>query len=123
MKWVVSVLIAAALAAVAFAFMQLRSASPHTTVVETTDGTRLTRLSAEVEALQRQLDALESRLAARPQVAAAGPGNADTAPSAPSTDVEQQRAEEAEKHHEFMAGVAQTFAAERIDPAWASRAS
>ena len=123
MKWVVAVVVAAALAGVAFSFIRPRPPSPDARSGETRDGVQLTRLSAQVEALQRHLDSVESRLAARPPSAAAGPGVADGAPSEQSTDVDQQRAQEAEKHHEFMAGVAQMFAAERIDPAWANRAS
>src|SRR5215471_11689997 len=114
MKWVISAVIATALAGIAFFLLRSPSPSPDTRSGENADGVQLTRLSAQIEALQRQLDAVESKLAARPQVTATSQGVVEAPLPVQSTDAEQQRAEEAEKHHEFMAGVAQTFAAERI---------
>jgi hypothetical protein len=83
---------------------------------------RVEQLSGRLDAAQRQLTAVESRLAVQPAqapaVAATDPGAAEQV-----RDIDRERAEEAERHRDFMLTVQQRFAAERVDINWANRAS
>ena len=83
---------------------------------------QLASLAAQVEELRNRLNAGSSRASAPaaspPAVAAkdAGPGDV-------IAEVESTRAKDEERRRQYMAGVAQAFEAEKIDPAWATRAS
>jgi len=74
------------------------------------------RLAMQVAALQKEVAALKSR---SPQVGA--PSSAQAPKQIES--VEAQRELEAERHHAYMEGVAQSFAGERIDFGWAGNTS
>jgi len=82
-------------------------------------------LAARIDELQQSVAALRAQLAA--QKGARSPAQASSASgdAKPSEleSVEAQRAADAERLHDYMTGVAQAFANEKIDPAWASRAS
>ena len=71
------------------------------------------RLTAQVEALQREVAALKSQASRDTQP------NARPSRDVASTDSEGGRAAEAERHHVYMTGVAQAFSAEKIDFGWA----
>jgi hypothetical protein len=88
------------------------------------DHAQLAQLTAQLHELQLSLTAVRSQLAARQDESPAGrSAAAEPAQPAQSRDVEAERAAEAEKHREYMATVAQAFASEKSDPAWANRAS
>jgi hypothetical protein len=83
------------------------------------------RLAARVDELQQSLTALKAQLVAQQnshpvQRAAAAAGDAKP-PDIPN--VEAQRAADAERLREYMTGVHQAFANEKVDPAWSSRVS
>jgi hypothetical protein len=83
-------------------------------------------LAARVDELQQSVAALAAQLAAA-QKNAESPGRAaatsgEAKPSEPQS-VEAQRAADAERLHDYMLGVAQAFASEKVDAAWSSRAS
>jgi hypothetical protein len=69
---------------------------------------------------------MKSQLASQ-QSQSASPhgGNAAKPPDSPNDpgDVTAMRAADAERHREYMSGIAQSFTAEKIDSAWASYAS
>ncbi len=93
-------------------------------VVTRSDDRQSARLQAQIEELQRSLVAVKSQLASQqrqlPAPRAVSPGDAQ--PPEPES-VEAQRAADAERRRTYMAGVAQAFANEKVDPAWASRVS
>jgi hypothetical protein len=82
------------------------------------------RLAQEIDGLQRRLMALKAEMNAQQRnlsaqkpmpVSDGNPLNAET--------VQAQRAADAERHREYMAGVAQAFSNERVDPMFAARVS
>jgi hypothetical protein len=82
-------------------------------------------LAARVDQLQQSVAALAAQLAAQqkgrpPTPVTSASGEAKT-PEPES--VEAQRAADAQRLREYMVGVEQAFANEKVDPAWASRAS
>lgn len=85
------------------------------------------QLATQIGVVEQSLALMRSQLAAlRGQPSAhtasdANPANTPT-PTTPE-DVAEMRAAEAEHHRDFMAGVAQRFAEEKIDGAWANRAA
>lgn len=82
-------------------------------------------LSAQVEELQRTVGALKAHLATQ-QGVHAPPQRAATSGDAKAPEIESveaQRAADAERLHQYMQGVEQAFANEKLDPAWASRAA
>jgi hypothetical protein len=76
------------------------------------------RLSKQVEALQREVVALKSQVA-RPSDS----GASSSAQPPTELTTEAERAVEAERHRVYMVGVAQAFAAEQVDLKWAGYAS
>ena len=85
------------------------------------DDARVAQLTEQVAALQQSLSVMESKLAS--QQRAGTSERAVPAAASPMTeqDVQAQRASEAERRREYMAGVAASFNNERVDSAWATR--
>src|SRR5262245_26794572 len=79
------------------------------------------QLAAQVEELQRSLNALKSQMPRHEEGAAHAVPTSDTKPA--ELSVEEQRAQDRERLRTYMAGVAQSFANERVDAAWANSAS
>ena len=83
------------------------------------------RLTAQVEALQREVAALKSQAAparSQPHPSGAGTsGSVEIPKDLAATKAE--RAAEAEQHRAYMASVAQSFADEKIDIKWAGYAA
>lgn len=83
------------------------------------------QLAAQIGVVEQNLALIKSQLAVlRDQPAARTVGDATpTSASMTQEQVAELRAAEAETHRNFMTGVAQSFAAERVESAWANRAS
>lgn len=82
------------------------------------------QLTREIESLRREVSSLKSQHAeASTNRSGQAPIDVSRTPEsrAASTpeDIAAIRAEEAERHREYVAGVAQSFAAEKVDPHWA----
>jgi len=116
-KWIVAAVIITACAGATLFLLGSPLASSDAGNDANADGAQLARLSAQVEALQRELSTVEAQLATRQAPVPV------RVPATVSRDVEQERAEEAEKQHEYVATIAQAFARQKTDPAWATRAS
>lgn len=123
------VVLAAALAVFVYldfgrAATSLPSPAPSAAVASPAAGD--SRLAMQIAALQREVEALKSRVGNQTQPGA-HPSGVDAHGSAPAPmdakAVDAERAAEAERHRVYMAGVAQAFAAEKIDFSWAGYAS
>jgi hypothetical protein len=81
---------------------------------------RIAQLSRQIDELRRNLSALEASRRS-PQ---SGPTGAASVPSGDvqvaAADVDAQRAQDAQRRRKYMSGVAQAFADEKVDPAWAT---
>jgi hypothetical protein len=83
------------------------------------------QLVARLDELQRNVAALKAQLASQQTARSAPqplPASGDASSPEPQS-VEAQRAADAERLRDYMVGVAQSFANEKIDPVWASHAS
>jgi hypothetical protein len=85
------------------------------------DDVRVAQLTQQVEALQRSLSAVQSQLASQPRANTAAGARPASDSQSSELDVEAQRALDAERRRQYMAGVAANFNNERVDPAWAMR--
>ena len=82
------------------------------------------QLSEQINSLQRNLQALKSQLQAKQgEPAAAAKVPPPGTPGADPAAVEAVRAADDARNREYMVGVAQSFANERVDANWAGRAS
>lgn len=82
------------------------------------------QLTAELQSLRHEVGSLKSQLAqANASRSGQAPINTLQAPephaAVTAEDIAATRAAEAERHREYVAGVAQSFAAEKVDPHWA----
>ena len=129
MKLVVAAVGIAGLSVALFAYLathsasaQLPSAAEVVRVSSPIENVDAARLAQQVEELQRSLTAVRSQLASqqsqRPGQHAVS--EADANPPEPES-VEVQRAADAERQRTYMAGVAQAFAGEKVDPKWATQ--
>jgi hypothetical protein len=131
MKLVVAAVGIAGLGVVTFAYLATHSstatapsATPVTKTVVTANSEDSARLAQQVEELQRSLIAMKSQLASQQsQLAAQRPASANDAKPTEPESVEAQRAADAERRRVYMAGVAQAFGNEKLDPVWANQAS
>lgn len=86
-------------------------------------------LAAQVDRLQRELDALKGRYGAQQRASAvqkAQPPNevrTDSDVEGSADDARALRAADLEQHREYMSDIAQTFTSERIDNVWALQTS
>lgn len=83
------------------------------------------RMADQIDALQANVAAVSAQLAVRAGRPVPRPGDASKDSKSPSEvdDVQAVRAADAERRRAYMAGVAESFAGERVDGAWAGRAS
>jgi hypothetical protein len=111
-------------AAVVVRLHEARTAPPAQSTTQSAPATgdaRVAQLTQQVEALQRSLSAVQSQLASQPRANTAEAARPAKDSPSPELDVEAQRALDAERRREYMAGVAANFNNERVDPAWATR--
>jgi len=114
------------LAAVSF-YLNVQSAAvaPNVASMSDADRARLEHLSAQVDDLQSRLREMQAGSVAQASSARhAAPGDTQAPESASANaDVAAIRAADAERHHAYMADVAQAFRNEAVDTAWATRAA
>ena len=86
----------------------------------------LAHATEQIEQLQRSLLALKSQLAAQQSASkeiASGQQQPSVKESSSRENVEARRAADAELYREYMAGAAQSFNNEKVDPSWATQTS
>lgn len=90
-----------------------------------TDSESMARMAEQVRQMEQSLKAMKLQLAAQQAAGAKGAGAAGRAAEEPEQplDPEAQRVADADRHHEYMASVAQSFNNEKVNPGWATQAS
>jgi hypothetical protein len=130
-KRVAGLAVIAGLASAVYLYVGDRHAAPTgrsaSAVSDTTrDCPECRRMADRIEALQRNVAALNAQLsaqAARPPPRPLADTSKDSKPPTDMDDVQAVRAADAERRRAYMAGVAESFARERVDGVWANRAS
>ena len=86
---------------------------------------QLEQLAEQVARLQTELAAAKSQQAFQQNthVSQSAMARESSSPAESPVDAHAMRAADAERHHEYVAGVAQAFAEEKIEAAWANRVS
>jgi hypothetical protein len=131
-RFIVAAAALTALAAAIFVYVSSPRTSPAASSASTiensqvNDRAELTRLSAQIEDLQRELQAVKAHSTAQGQVVTKQVAARDAASSQElpdPSDHEALRAAAAERSRAYVERIAHSFSEEKVDPSWAGYAS